>query len=122
MASRRAARSGLPGPARRARPSSPPPGASLNLWSDGSVRWALLDWQARVDSEGVAIYRVEIDQASAPANTSGLQVVENDGQFLIDTGTARFRLGNGRSFPFDVTTTTDGAESEPARNPVRGGR
>lgn len=71
-------------------------------WPDGSVRWALLDWQAD-RAEGAAEVRYQI-QAGASASArldSPLTVSSQQGEVTVDTGAARFRLRAGGNFPFE---------------------
>ena len=68
-------------------------------WDDGSVRWALLDFQATGNVRDRE-YTVRADPAvRAPAPAARLDIVEQDEGVTVDTGAARFELRAGTSFP-----------------------
>jgi hypothetical protein len=68
----------------------------LDCWPDGSVRWALLDWQADVPA-----YRVCVSSGVQPASPARAVRAElHQGRASVDTGLARFELGVGPAFPF----------------------
>src|SRR5205807_2078225 len=56
----------------------------LDRWSDGSIRWLLLDWQATVN--GDAKYRVEVSGGRGQTGTTigGIRIEETDGRIIID--------------------------------------
>jgi len=90
----------LSGPDGRPRPVA---GRALDRWSDGSIRWLLIDLHA--DHDGFD-HRQDCElhlNAEAPAPvTPALSVSEVEGTITIDTGAALFRLRAGRSCPFDA--------------------
>src|SRR5437773_2516044 len=66
----------------------------LDRWSDGSIRWLLLDWLA--DVSGKATYRLCHNAPSeTEAPSSPLQVRHENGSVLVSTGTAEFRFSQG---------------------------
>lgn len=72
----------------------------LDRWSDGSVRWALVD--ASIDADGAAsrvahLSTVEIDGTPA----TRLTVSNGDTGVAVDTGVLRIRARAGGAFPFD---------------------
>ena len=71
----------------------------LDRWSDGSVRWVLLDFQ--VSSQQRPGVRVEIDRQPRPLPVRD-QVTTSiaGGEIIVDTGAARFQLRAGRSVWF----------------------
>jgi hypothetical protein len=76
---------------------------AVDLWPDDSVRWALLDWQAVVETK--TTYRVEIGPADPPVVDSRRIQLRQDGQCLtIETGAACFVLKSGGRFPFESIT------------------
>jgi YetA-like protein len=74
----------------------------LDRWPDGSVRWLLLDWQATV----LGTTTCTLFAPGIPGQPVGarLQLEERDGELVIETGTARFRLRAGGRFPFESVT------------------
>jgi hypothetical protein len=74
---------------------------ALDHWPDGSVRWALLDWQAVVENR--AVYRVEVLTHSPQEIVSPrIQVRQKGPSLTIDTGVACFVIRE--AFPFDSVT------------------
>jgi hypothetical protein len=67
----------------------------LERWHDGSVKWALLDFQARGDA---ATFKVGI--GTRPPETKGIELTQTSGGVLVDTGAARFSMLAHRPFPF----------------------
>jgi hypothetical protein len=85
---------------------------ALDRWPDGSLRWALLDWQAKV--RGPATFRLTIAEASReperPEDAPRLGVEALPGEAVISTGAAQFHLRAVGPFPFD-SVRTGGAEA-----------
>jgi hypothetical protein len=78
----------------------------LDNWSDGSVRWALLDWQA--DTQKRADYRLEIGAGVRDqVNSRRIQLAQDGPVVKIDAGAACFVLKVGGRFPFE-SVTVDG--------------
>jgi hypothetical protein len=91
---------------------------ALDRWSDGSVRWALLDFRADAPTAAGARYELVHDEPGvptpaqvnrrlepAPATTAGrppggLRVSARDNQVIVDTGVARWVFEPGGGFPF----------------------
>jgi hypothetical protein len=75
----------------------------LDLWPDGSVRWALLTWLASTDAAGAAAYRVEACRgvcAIGAQSQRRVSVVQEGAGLAVDTGSAVFRIVPGGAFPF----------------------
>jgi hypothetical protein len=68
---------------------------ALERWRDGSVKWALLDFQTRDDS---TIFNVGVGQRTSDAK--GIELTQTSGGVLVDTGAARFSMLVHRPFPF----------------------
>ena len=68
----------------------------LDRWSDGSVRWVLLDWHAEAEMQP---YRLTLGEGSHRPQT-GMTVEASGGTVTVETGAARFELGAGDVFPF----------------------
>lgn len=82
---------------------------ALDRWPDGSIRWALLDFQADFDKEGQP-YEVRSDAATEITASQELSVSEAAGEVVVNTGAATFRMGPGRAFPFREIAQSSGAE------------
>src|SRR5208283_2818395 len=66
---------------------------TLESWPDGSVRWALLDWQADIAAEATARYRIEIGkEASGGVGSPKVQTSQEAARLSIDTGVAQFTI------------------------------
>ena len=65
--------------------------AVLDRWSDNSIRWALLDFQATCAGTQPAVYRLSINGREA-VSPSALQVSADTAPASIQTGAAGFRL------------------------------
>ena len=78
-------------------------------WTDGSIRWALLDFQITGRVATQRQYTLHIGQAAAPAVLPRLVVEEAARQIAIDTGAAQFLIRTGAAFPF-ASVTSGGRE------------
>ena len=67
----------------------------MDRWSDGSARWALLDFQ--VSSEQMSGFRLEIDRQRNRALRDQVTTSIAGDEIIIDTGAARFLLRAGQS-------------------------
>lgn len=77
-------------------------------WPDGSVRWALLDFQARGASAGrTGEYVLHARERAGRAVESCVQIRPTASGIVVDTGTAHFRLEPGLVFPFVEVTSQD---------------
>ncbi|NOY81024.1 MAG: hypothetical protein GXP31_08465 [Kiritimatiellaeota bacterium] len=66
----------------------------LASWPDGSVRWALLDFQADVPAGGESKYVLEYGNGvHATAAETALLVEEEDERIMVDTGAVSFTIG-----------------------------
>jgi hypothetical protein len=77
-------------------------GRALDRWSDGSIRWLLIDF--RVDHDGGhEAARYELDWNETPPHAIGpvVRLRDEAGAIAIDTGAANFRLRAGGRFPFE---------------------
>lgn len=73
----------------------------LARWSDGTIRWLLLDFVISGDDTGSA--QLELDPGSAECapreNDPGVQVSTQDDVFIVDTGTVRFHVNRQKIRP-----------------------
>jgi hypothetical protein len=83
--------------------------APLAFWSDGSIKWVLLDALAQVGPrERTALFvRSGAVAVSRAPTASGLRVIAHDGRVEIDTGCARFEIL--RNSPGPLTSVVLGA-------------
>jgi hypothetical protein len=87
----------------------------LERWADGSVRWALLDWQGA--DGALVVHDGRWASGEVPASSEGAVRAElrRDGA-LVDTGIARFELGAGGAFPFRSVTVRGARALDEARS------
>jgi hypothetical protein len=75
----------------------------LNRWSDGSIRWVLLDWRAEA-----GVFRLILsDQSQSLISHEKVCVVSSDGGMVVNTGVRSFKIGTGRQFPFHFVRCGD---------------
>lgn len=82
----------------------------LARWSDGSLKWVLLDFQANIEASGEICWY--LGTAAEPAlsdQSGGLSVRRCGDQLAIETGAARYLLSKTIFRPFD-TVIVGGAE------------
>jgi hypothetical protein len=86
----------------------------LDRWRDGSIRWALIDFQAST-REGLrrATYQVHTDGGSAAAAPPPLEIHAGSDAVAVDTGAAAFRLRASGPFPFESVSVTGTAAIDP---------
>ena len=87
---------------------------TLDQWSDGSVRWLLVDAQLNAGAGRADEYQLRPVDAPLP---SQLIVTEADGRLTISQGAIEFRLRAGGPFPFE-SILVDG---QPAVDPKASG-
>ncbi len=63
-------------------------------WPDGSVRWLLLDFQARVAADDQTEYRLVAEDAPA-IDAPAIEIEDSDEAVIVDTGRARFLFAEG---------------------------
>jgi YetA-like protein len=75
--------------------------ATLARWRDGSVKWALLDFQASVEPLSTAVYEV-VAASQEPTDDGGPRMVveESSERIVVDTGSATFVIDSRRFTPF----------------------
>ena len=103
----------------------------LGRWADGSVKWLLVDFQAKADSSGTATYNLmdeSAGEAPAPRRPSTcnsttyptVRVEETEHDLHVDTGVLRFMVDRHRYGLFHSVALVDGQRvdarhGEPAR-------
>ncbi len=61
----------------------------LSRWSDGSIKWALIDYQAHISANGKTAHQVIL---SATPSIGGNVLTETDKEIIVDTGVLKFRI------------------------------
>lgn len=77
----------------------------LDRWSDGSVRWLLVDWLAA--ATGRARYRLCTGVAAAPPPLP-VSLRSNDARVTVTTPSAEFEIARGSAFPFAAVRPSKG--------------
>ena len=76
---------------------------ALAHWSDGSVKWLLLDFQADVEPNSTAVYRIcRGEENSLECRSANILVDEKPEHFVVNTGKAIFYLNRRLCNPFDA--------------------
>jgi hypothetical protein len=81
----------------------------LERWTDGSIRWILLDFQADANSDGGSTYFLcRGSGAAEPANASdALQLVATERSIEVRSAIATFSFETGGAFPFTRVTASE---------------
>ena len=74
--------------------------AATESWSDGSVRWALVDFQIAGAFQPRRVFRLRLDGAAAPPPQTRIEIADAPDGVIVDTGAARFEVRTGAAFPF----------------------
>ncbi|MFA5911166.1 MAG: hypothetical protein WC815_20515 [Vicinamibacterales bacterium] len=74
-------------------------------WGDGSIRWALLDFQITGPYAPHRRWTLRIGPADPPASASRLAIEVASRHVGVDTGAAQFIIRNGAAFPFASVTS-----------------
>jgi hypothetical protein len=72
----------------------------LARWSDGSVKWLLLDFLVPGTSEGSAVWSLDLITSASQPEIAALRVTELANAIAIDTGAASFQVGRAALQPF----------------------
>ncbi len=97
----------------------------LARWADGSVKWVLVDFQAKAGSSGTAAYNLTDDtgdEAPAPrqfatdhsTTYTSVCVEETENDLHVDTGVLRFTVDRHRYRLFHSVSLGDAQAGEPA--------
>lgn len=86
----------------------------LERWSDQSIRWVLLDFQARATA-GASVWLRLADTASAPVPPPAPAIIVHPsaGGATVDTGAATFELSAGAASPFTSVTIAGAPRLDP---------
>lgn len=80
----------------------------LNRWSDGSVKWALVDFSAKADADGQTEYFLKTgERGTTPRSNTGISIEQGSDQWLVNSGAAWFSIDARMYRPF-VQVTIDG--------------
>ena len=88
----------------------------LDRWPDGSIRWALVDFQADVDDRVRTAYEVLVGHAKR-TTVAGPRIAASRraDRLSIDTGAACFSFAQGAAFPFAAVTVNGRPAIDTAR-------
>lgn len=71
-------------------------------WSDGSIKWGLIDFQMDVAGKEAATYVLRRKRGERKkTETAGIRVEESSGHLVVHTGTATFHVNRTVFVPFD---------------------
>jgi hypothetical protein len=74
---------------------------ALDYWVDGSVRWALLDFQASVAAGESAEYQLQLSGDAPPSQEPDIVLTQSRDSWTVDTGVCRFTLSTHTLRVFD---------------------
>ena len=88
----------------------------LDRWPDGSIRWALVDFQADVADASASRYEVVVDGSvsSHLRDEPSLVAADDACGITVDTGAARFVLRPRGRFPFESVVVNGTSVVDPA--------
>jgi hypothetical protein len=86
----------------------------LDRWADGSVRWALLDFQATVSAGETAEYRLQSSRHSPPEQAPGIALTQSRDTWTVDTQACRFSLNTHTLRLFDEVVSEGAVIGEAA--------
>lgn len=78
--------------------------APLAYWSDGSIKWLLLDFQARVAAGEIKKVLLWGKSVKSSRNAPRMSIIERDKEIVIDNGAAHFYLPTDTFRPFSQVT------------------
>lgn len=82
----------------------------LARWDDGSIKWALVSFQAEVLAKETGIFALEYGKDVSPSEfNTPLQVQQEDGAITVNTGPLEVRFDASRS-GFPIRCVVDGKE------------
>jgi hypothetical protein len=91
--------------------------AALEHWPDGTVKWALFDFQADVPAHAVAQYHLVVDHLHGTLSYPGaIEVEEDERGFHVDTGAAQFTVEKDRFLPLGKAVVADSPLMDPERS------
>ena len=73
----------------------------LARWPDGSLKWVLADFQARVDGGGTSVYHLQAGAPAAVSAEEAVEVTEAEEAVVVCTGPLRFSLSRQRPGLFE---------------------
>lgn len=70
----------------------------MEHWSDGSVRWVLVDFRADRSQDELSHYHLELQAPAVGSKTAGprIQVEARESGFQVDTGVSVFTISHGK--------------------------
>ena len=68
----------------------------LARWPDGSLKWVLADFQARVEGGGTSVYHLQAGAPAAVSEEEAVEVTEAEEAVVVCTGPLRFSLSRLR--------------------------
>ncbi|MFO7898465.1 MAG: sugar-binding protein [Planctomycetota bacterium] len=91
----------------------------LNRWpADGSIRWVLVQFPAKIAGEQTLKYTLTTGRAKPPAHPHRVRIAEQDGSYQVDTGVMRLAVKKKNFALFDRVVLLDGAKEIPVAGPA----
>ena len=64
--------------------------STLNKWTDGSIKWVLIDFQAKVDANSQTQYRLVSGKVSN--RKEGISISREENSLVVNTGKVQFHI------------------------------
>jgi hypothetical protein len=82
--------------------------AVLNRWGNGSIKWVIIDFQAKVPTNGKIIYTLREDKRSKRIENSKISIIPGAHQWEVNTGKTLFLLDAKVFRPFSFVKKVSG--------------
>ena len=91
---------------------------ALARWADGSIQWLLIDFRAdiRLDTPTQYFLTQDVETWNSEPISPQVNVAEDTGSVVVDTGAARFVFRRGNRFPFGHATVSDRSHVDGSRS------
>jgi hypothetical protein len=91
---------------------------ALARWADGSIQWLLIDFRAdvRLDEATQYVLTQDVETWNCEATSPHVNVAEDTGSVVVDTGAARFVFRRGDRFPFGHALVSGRSHVDGARS------
>jgi hypothetical protein len=81
----------------------------LDRWRDGSARWILVDSRVTTGADEQSELFLESEPSAEPPAAPAIEIEQEGDRVTIDTGSARFEMRTGETFPFARVETSLGS-------------
>jgi hypothetical protein len=80
----------------------------LNKWSDGSIKWALFDFQVNIEADKKATWQLKSEKSDVSAlKEKAINISESPEEFIVDTGMSIMTIDRRLFIPFKSVMVSD---------------